>query len=419
MLKSRSGRMSARARALFARFLAVLLPAIIFAGAVHAWERDLQTERTRLVIGLDRNVAFEVFALTAPNRVIVDLPEVGMQLPQLAEGQSVGLIKSLRSGLSAPGKSRVVVDVAAPVVIESSRLERNPGGRGQSLVIEIARAGDKGKRPIKAAYGLGAGGVEPVLQPPSPKPAVPPKVKAARIFKPIIVIDPGHGGQDSGAQKFGVSEKDVVLAFAKVLRDKLVATGRYQVMMTRDSDVFVELDDRVEFAQKHNAALFIAVHADYAGTEARGATIYSLREGVAESLKRSAKSEVADKALTGKDLVAVRQHAGADADLVRNILGDLAQREVDATRERTSVFTRSVIEYLGQSTNLKDNPDRSATFRVLKTAHFPSVLIELAYVSNKEDAQLLKSEAWRQKVSTSIVTAVENYFSHQLARMPM
>ena len=264
------------------------------------------------------------------------------------------------------------------------------------------------------SFALGAGGV----QPPLPKPALSPKERAAKAFRPTIVIDPGHGGHDSGASKYGTVEKDVVLAFSKALRDKLVATGRYKVLMTRDNDTFVELDARRDFGEKHNAALFIAVHADYAGAQARGATIYSLREGVAKDLKRSAKGEVSANVLSASELAAVKKTAG-DADAVKGILADFAEREVEVNKDRTNVFARTVIDYLGNSTNLQNNPEREATFRVLKTAKMPSVLIELAYVTNRQDAANLKSEAWRDKVSGSIVTAVENYFSNQIARLPM
>lgn len=411
----------------------VLIAALLLGCVAHvhpaaAGDINGDVKRTRFVIGLDRQVPYQVSALTGPNRVFVELPEVGIQLPNVPEGHTVGLVRSVRGGLSAPGKSRVVIDVTAPVVVESAVMEKARDGKGHHLVLDIVPFDQSAARkPLKVqAYGLGANGVgapvaaaSGVSPPPLPKPAESPRAKAAKTYKPIIVIDPGHGGHDSGAEKFGAVEKDVVLAFAKALRDKLVASGRYQVLMTRDSDVFVDLDDRLEYAEKNKAALFIAVHADYADTSARGATIYSLREGVADDLRRSAKASVKENALTGNDLVTLRQKTGADADTVKNILSDLAQREVDATRERTNVFTRSVIEYMGQSTSLKDNPDRQATYRVLKTAQFPSVLIELAYVSNKEDAQLLRSDSWRHKVSDSIATAVDNYFSNQLARLPM
>lgn len=122
--------------------------------------------------------------------------------------------------------------------------------------------------------------------------------------------------------------------------------------------------------------------------------------------------------LTPKDLATVKA-IGADAGAVRNILADLVHRETQATKERTGTFVKSVIEYMGQSTELKESPDRSAAFAVLRTAKVPAVLIELAYVSNKQDAELLKSDQWRGKVANSITTAIDNYFSHQVARLPM
>src|SRR6185295_932924 len=133
---------------------------------------------------------------------------------------------------------------------------------------------------------------------------------------------------------------------------------------------------------------------------------------VSNGLLRSARNEVAGNVLSDSVATAVRaveDNVGA----VREILADLARREVDFTRDRTGVFVKSVIEHMGESTNLKDSPDRSAAFVVLKSAKVPSILIELGYVTNEEDAQLLKSELWRNKVSESIVTAIDNYFSHQ------
>jgi N-acetylmuramoyl-L-alanine amidase len=252
-----------------------------------------------------------------------------------------------------------------------------------------------------------------------PKPAVSPTTRAASMYKPVIVIDPGHGGDDTGAQKNGAVEKDVVLAFSLKLRDKLNATGRYKVFLTRDTDTFIELNERREFAERHQAALFIAVHADYTGrATARGATIYSLRENVANELKRSAQGQVSESVLSAQELAAV-QKVEADVGAIRAILSDLARREVEATKDRTSVFARSVVSYRGETTNMMDNPDRSAAFVVLKSAKVPSVLIELGFVTNETDAELLKSDSWREKVSGSILTAIENYFSHQSVRLPM
>jgi N-acetylmuramoyl-L-alanine amidase len=327
------------------------------------------------------------------------------------------LVKSFRGGLSAPGQSRIVIDVVAPVVVDRAALEKNQDGRGYRLVLDIVPAGGGLRQPAAqrpplktTPFGLGAADV----QPPLPRPAERPSVRAAKSYKPLIVIDPGHGGHDTGATKNGAVEKDIVLAFGKSLRDKLNATGGYRVLMTRETDVFVPLDERRAFAEKQQAALFIAVHADYAGTSARGATIYSLRESVAEALRRSAKGEVSSHMLSGAELAALQR--SGDAEAVRRILTDLVESEVDITRERTGVFTRSVIEYMGQTANLKDNPDRSAAFTVLRTAQVPAVLIELAYVSNAEDAELLKSDSWREKVADSIMEAIGNYFLNHKAK---
>ncbi|MEQ1576362.1 MAG: N-acetylmuramoyl-L-alanine amidase [Hyphomicrobium sp.] len=378
--------------------------------------------RTRFLIGVPRTVEFQVFSLSSPNRVIVDLPDVALQLPGAPEGKAAGLVSSFRAGESAPGKARIVIEMTEPVVVQSAKIEKGRDGNSQQLALDIvpAHALSKANRRLTfktAASGLGGSN----LQPPLPQLAERPSVKAAKSYKPIIVIDPGHGGHDSGATKNGAVEKDVVLAFAKTLRDKLEATGRYKIQMTRDTDVFIPLSDRVDFAERNKAALFIAVHADYASTKARGATIYSLRDGVANSLKRSAKGEVSNNVLSSSEVTQVKSASGGEGDVsaVRNILADLAQREVDATQERTSVFSRAVIENMGETTTMRDDPDQQAGFRVLKTAKFPSVLIELAYVTNKEDAEQLKSETWRDKVSDSIKTAVENYFSNQISRLPM
>jgi N-acetylmuramoyl-L-alanine amidase len=380
--------------------------------------------RTKFIIGLERQVEFQVFALTNPNRVFVELPDVKLQLPPLPGDTPIGLVKTFRGGTSAPGKARVVIDVTGPVVVKAD-IEKAKEGRLQ-LVIDIISAGTiepgvpaiteaKRPTPLAGASGLGASD----LQPPMPKPAMSPAMRAASMYKPVIVIDPGHGGDDTGATKNGAVEKNVVLAFSLKLRDKLNATGRYKVLLTRDTDVFVELNERREFAERNQAALFIAVHADYTGrTSARGATIYSLRENVANELKRSAQGQVSDNVLSAQELAAV-QKVEADVGAIRAILSDLAKREVETTKDRTSVFARSVVSYMGETTNMMDNPDRSAAFVVLKSAQVPSVLIELGFVTNETDAQLLKSDTWREKVSGSILTAIENYFSHQGVRMPM
>ena len=179
-------------------------------------------------------------------------------------------------------------------------------------------------------------------------------------------------------------------------------------------DRFIPLEERREFAEKNQAALFIAIHADYAGSSARGATIYSLRDNVANELRRSARGE----ALNGDIENRIRPADPRDASAVRGILADLQQMEVEVNKQRSSLFARSVIEYMGEQTNMMSNPDRTAAFTVLRTAKVPAVLIELAFVTNREDAAKLKSDEWRSKVAESIQTAIDNYFSHQVANNP-
>lgn len=375
--------------------------------------------RTRFVIGLEHKVDYQVFSLANPNRVVIELPDVKLYLPEIAKDKTVGLVRSFRGGLAATGKTRIVIDVTQPVIVERAKVQKSTSGAWQ-LALEIL--------PVETAFKQAAnkaavGHVIPTnglmrLQPPTPKPAETPAERAARTFKPVIVLDPGHGGMDSGAVKAGTVEKKVVLAFAHVLREQLEKTGRYKILMTREADEFIELDERRAFAERNKASLFIAIHADYAGTKARGATIFSLRDGVAKSLQRNAANRAARNVLSDNEIQLVKQASG-DVDAVRDILADLAERDVRLTHERSNVFAKTVIENMSESTTMRNEPDQQAAFRVLKTAQFPSVLIELAYVSNRQDANNLKSDEWREKVADSIVTAIENYFSNQVARMPM
>ena len=418
-------------------------------------------KRTRFLIGLPKTTEFAVFSLNNPNRVIVEVSETKLRLPAQPKAGPVGLIKSFRAGRSASDRSRIIINVTEPVIVASAKIETSRNGAHQQLIVEIVPFGRPAPAPAAAlapastpaptptkqasfataslgdmvaaaansltggsasdtiappTYSLGAG----TLQPPHPRPAISPEAQAARAFKPVIVIDPGHGGNDTGAKKNGAVEKEIVLAFGKTLAEKLKATGRFKVLMTREEDVFVPLGERVEFAERHKANLFIAVHCDYAdtGSKANGATIYSLRESVADRLRSSAKGELSGNLLSKEEVDAVKEASGS-VDAVKSILADLAGREVDVTRDRTSAFARTVIEKMGTSTNMRDDPDKQAGFRVLKTAQFPSVLIELAYVTNKQDAINLKSDAWRDKVSDSIMTAIDNYFANQIAQLPL
>ena len=370
---------------------------------------------TRFVVGLDKKSEYQVFSLANPNRVVVELSDVQLHLPD-PRTAAAGLVKSFRGGLAAPGKTRIVIDVNQPVIVESAKLEKSEGGYRLALdILSVDAALKDGRKALKTPpSGLGASG----LQPPLPKPARNPRERAARAFRPVIVLDPGHGGDDSGAARNGTVEKQVVLAFSLELREQLESTGRYKVLMTRDKDIFIPLDERREIAERASANLFIAIHADYAQSRARGATIFSLRDSVASSLKRSTQGRAPEKVLSPNEINAVRRVDG-DTGGVTDILADLAERDVARTKDRTDLFAKSVIANMSESTTMRSEPDQQAAFRVLKTAQFPSVLIELAYVTNQQDARNLRSDEWRAKVAESIVLAIDNYFSNQVAHLPM
>jgi N-acetylmuramoyl-L-alanine amidase len=375
------------------------------AAASKAATPEAGSTRTRFIVGLERAAEardVKISALVNPNRILIDLPQMRLDLPNPPGRTPVGVVKSFHHGLSAPGRVRVVIDVTGPVVIEKSVVEKAPDGTSDRLVLDIVAAAEVTAAGATEARPTGSAG----LQPPLPKPA---QRRASGSFKPVIVVDPGHGGEDSGARKFGTVEKDIVLSFSLKLRDKLAATGAYKVMMTRDSDVFIPLDERRSFAERNQAALFIAIHADYTDrASARGATIYSLRPQVADVLRRSAEAEMRDSVLSGKQ-VALAKQVDADVDALRGILAEKARDLIERNQVRTSVFARSVIDFVGSSTNLMENPDRGAAFVVLKTAKVPAILLELGYITNHQDAEQLNSDQWRDKVSSSVVTAINQY----------
>ncbi|MCH9808257.1 MAG: N-acetylmuramoyl-L-alanine amidase [Alphaproteobacteria bacterium] len=373
---------------------------------------------TRFIVGLDRKAKFKIIALSKPNRVVVELEDTKLRLPAQPKSGPVGLVSGFLGGRAGPGRSRIVIHVTEPVVVAKSSLEQADGGYHLSL--EIAPLLGPSPRPPRRLAnapfakpsGLGAGNI----QPPMPQAALSRASLNKRHAKPIIVLDPGHGGHDSGAKKNGAVEKQVVLAFAKTLRTQLEASGRYKILMTRDTDKFVPLKERRDFAERHNASLFIAIHADYARAAASGATIYSLRNSVAKRLKKSAVRKAGKTDIAAANVASIGKN---DRSVVSNWLSDLARQDAKVTKVRSDLFSRSVIRHMGAKTAFRSKPHRTAAFKVLKTHLVPSVLIELAFVTNKADAKRLKSESWRKKVSSGIASAIDNYFSQHAARLPV
>ena len=222
--------------------------------------------------------------------------------------------------------------------------------------------------------------------------------------KPTIVLDPGHGGPDTGAIVNGIVEKVVALEFAHSLAKKLEASGTFNVVMTRPDDVFIPLSERVRIARSANAALMISIHADTL-TEAgdvNGATVYTVSDKASDAAaaKVAAKENDAD-ATVGVD-------GQADTVDVSDILFDLTRQE---TRAYSHVFARTLVNYWKVAGRLNKNPQRAAGFRVLKAPDVPSVLLELGYLSNTNDAAALTSDDWRDKATTRMAEAIEAYFA--------
>ena len=363
-------------------------------------------ERTRFIADLSKKVDVHVFALGNPYRVIVDAPDVNFQMPDGIGKEKRGLVTAYRYGLFAPGKSRIVIDVSGPFLIDKAFVLEPRDDQPARLVIDLVPTDEKTfQAKLKEAKPP-----QPASEGAAVIPQAPPRAPDA---KPVVVVDPGHGGIDPGTNPNGVPEKEVVLAFAKVLKTKLAATGRYEVYLTREDDTFVPLRERVEFAQKKGAGLFLSIHADYFPNQAEkttGATVYTLSEQASddEAKELAAKENFSD-ALAGIEL------PNDSDEVVANILIDLAQRE---TQNRSTLFARSIVGELASRSALHTRRLRSAGFRVLKAPDVPSVLLELGFLSNPDDERRLTSEAWRDRIADGVVGSIDGYFAKRVARNP-
>jgi N-acetylmuramoyl-L-alanine amidase len=224
----------------------------------------------------------------------------------------------------------------------------------------------------------------------------------------VIVIDPGHGGPDNGTQLGSETEKSLVLDFALVLRDHIEKTGKYRVVMTRTDDTFIPLSDRVKVARNQSAALLVSIHADALPRregDAQGATIYTLSDRASDAeAERLAEAENKADAIGGVNLT-------EEPTEVADILIDLAQRE---TRTFSNRFARTLMAEMKTTTRMHKHPLKSAGFKVLKAPDVPSVLIELGYVSNKDDLEHLVSEHWRSRTAGSVAHAIDTFLAKRL-----
>ena len=363
----------------------------------------VNADATRFVLDLSGPIDFDVFVLEGPDRVFVDLSEVAWALPADNPSVDAGLISAFRYGLYEPGRSRIVLDVDGPAAVRDAFLLEPSANFGYRLVLDLAPRDGEGSGEVQEASLETAAVVFDV--PPTwdgpPLPGLKPSQEGI-----VVVLDPGHGGEDPGAiGASGAYEKDITLQAARDLRDLLEATGRYRVLLTRDSDIFLKLDERVAIARSRGADLFISIHADsIEDSSVRGAGVYSLSETASddEAAALAAKENKADL-IDGVDFVNV-----AYDPLTTNILIDLAQRE---TKNASSEFAGLLAAELSEAVRLRSNAHRFAGFRVLKAPDVPSVLLEMGYLSNAEEESNLRDAAFRARFMAAVVDAVDDYFA--------
>ena len=365
---------------------------------------------TTFRLALSAGVRAEIFTLANPYRVVIDLPDVAFHLPDGTGEKGRGLVSAFRFGQLAEGKARVVLDTTGPVVLK--RADMTPtGGRAVELKIALAQTS---AQSFGAGTGAAKAGAAKAEAPLPPETRAPPALKRDRI-KPVILIDAGHGGIDPGTISAGnLKEKAIVLAVAHALKQQLAAGGRYDVRMTRATDVFISLDQRLKMSRDLAADLFISLHADAiaqkgAARTVRGATVYTLSEQASdEEAQRMADKENNSDAVAGLQTAKFQEEGE-----VRNILIDLLKRE---TSNFSADFSNTLVKGLGTSISLSGRSQRSAAFKVLRQADTPSVLVELGYMSHPEDEKLLNSAAWQRRVAVAIGTAIDSYFSKRTAK---
>jgi N-acetylmuramoyl-L-alanine amidase len=365
-------------------------------------EIGIEGESTSLVFTLSEDVEARGFVMGNPDRVIIDLPEVNFQIPRDSIGNG-GLVASYRFGLFAPGRSRIVIDLARPARIGRIETSIRESDRAALLTVSLDAADraafeEAVSRDARAALesAMTTASLRDVEATPGDT-------------RPVIVLDPGHGGIDPGAVGAGgVLEKDIVYAFARRLRERLEEGGRYRVILTRHGDAFVALGERVRIAQRAQADLFVSIHADSISSapQVSGLTVYtgSDRASDRESERLADRENQADAAAGVED--------AQMPDEVADILHDLTQRE---TRGFSHGFAARLVEELDGVARLNKNPHRQAGFRVLRAHDVPSVLLELGYLSSQRDIQQLMSEEWRDKATAAMTDAIGRYFTTRFA----
>lgn len=367
-------------------------------------------KQTRFILDLDRKIDARSFVLGNPYRVVIDIPQVTFNLPAGTGTSGRGLIRAFRYGLVMPGGSRVVFDLTGPAKIEKTYVMDAANGQPARLVVELAAVE---RSAFKASYpGDDKMQLRPAIVADASGTAVETTgtaVSGKPDPRPVVVIDPGHGGVDNGTQApTGEAEKTLVLDFAKALRDRIEKSGKFRVVMTRDDDTFIPLGERVKIARANAASLFVSIHADALPKregDAQGATVYTLSDRASDAeAEKLAEAENKADAIAGVNLT-------EEPAEVADILIELTQRE---TRTFSNRFARTLVNEMKGVARMHKHPLKSAGFKVLKAHDVPSVLVELGYVSNKDDLKHLVSESWRSRTVGSVAQAVDAFLGKRV-----
>lgn len=377
-------------------------------------ELGVDNQGTSFRMRLNALIQPRAFVLSEPDRLVVEMPEVTFRMPARVGATGKGLIAGWRGGLFAPGRSRLVFDLSAPAQVVRLSVTPDPTTGVATFDLELAPTSRESFRAeaarAKAKIEALPVATAPVERGSAGKGDREMPAGAGSETVPVVVIDPGHGGVDFGTwSRFSeMQEKELVLAVGHLLRDRLVATKRFKVVMTRNTDVFVPLEERVRIARAAKADLFVSLHADAEETPGvHGATIYTLSESASDqrAADLAAKENRADT-LAGLDVPEI-------TDEVTDILIDLTRRE---TMQLSHLVARGMVDELKKSDRaIRTNPHRSAGFKVLKAHDIPSVLIELGFMTNREDVERMASAEGRKTIAETLQRTIEGYFARQMA----
>ena len=356
----------------------------------------------RLVFDADEKFAYKAFLLNEPRRLVIDAYNINVSSAVENFQDKSKLISKIRIGSPSPDSKRIALDLQTPVIIKKAFMLAPQSNFGWRFVLDVKVATQRefdARIGSRYAFDESDGGHRTTSSRTNKSATTTSKIKK------IIVLDPGHGGKDPGAIGYsGVYEKNITLAMAKELKAILDKEGRYTVYLTRSTDIFIPLRDRVKIARKHNADLFISIHADSAvNRNAKGLSVYTLSERASDR-EAEALAERENKAdvIGGLNLL---EHSKEVSDILIN----LAQRE---TMNRSSEFAGLMVQEMKDSVKLVDDTHRFAGFAVLKAPDVPSVLLEMGYLSNRTEERQLKQSSYRKKLAVSTSKAIRKYFDN-------